>query len=328
MTQHLTPDASTLPTMQQAVLAWFRQHARDLPWRTTRDPYQILVAEMMLQQTQVERVVPKYHAFLEAFPTLSHLAEAATADVIRLWAGLGYNRRAVNLQRIARLIVSNYGGEFPRSVAALQQLPGIGAYTAGAIACFAFEQDVAFLDTNIRRVIRRAWVAPEDMPPPTPDRVLQQLGAELVPAGQGWYWNQAIMELGALRCTARAPTCWQCPLQHHCRSYAEWRTRDEQLFAAPDGIAAYPRADQPPRRRAAERPETPFVGSNRYYRGRVVDLLRALPPDTHLPITQLGVQLKPTFAADTEQAWLERLLHGLHRDGLIVVADGEVQLPR
>jgi A/G-specific adenine glycosylase len=147
-------------SFHQALMNWFSEAARDLPWRRTRDPYRIMVAEVMLQQTQVDRVLPKYEAFITHFPTLQALADASTAEVIRLWSGLGYNRRAVNLQRAAREIVERFDGVFPRDVAVLLTLPGIGPYTAGAIACFAFEQDVAFMDTNIRRVIRRALTGP------------------------------------------------------------------------------------------------------------------------------------------------------------------------
>lgn len=310
--------------MQQAVLAWFAQHGRDLPWRTTRDPYRILVSEVMLQQTQVDRVLPKYHAFLAAFPTIEALAAAPTAEVIRLWAGLGYNRRAVNLQRTARAILSEHGGQFPRTVAELRQLPGIGPYTAGAVACFAFEQDVAFMDTNIRRVLRRAWVAPDHEPPTTSDRQLHTLGEQLIPAGQGWHWNQALMEIGALICTTATPACWRCPLQTHCQSYATWRTRDEQVFDMP--TTAYPTATARPRKRAAERSSEPFIGSTRYYRGRIIDLLRAAPAGSRLSPTYIGEQLKPDFSA-ADQEWLRSLLHGLHRDGLLDLNDAGATLP-
>ena len=152
-----------LAEMRVALLDWFAVFGRDLPWRRTRDPYRIMVSEIMLQQTQVDRVIPKYHAFLEAFPTLEALAAAPTAEVIRAWSGLGYNRRAVNMQRAARAVLDEHGGQFPRDFAALLRLPGIGPYTAGAIACFAFEQDVAFIDTNIRRVVQRLFVGPADL---------------------------------------------------------------------------------------------------------------------------------------------------------------------
>src|SRR5215218_8549239 len=153
-----TPDETQqarVARIRDGLLGWFRDHARELPWRQTRDPYAILVSEVMLQQTQVDRVIPYYTRFLERFPTVEDLASAATSDVIRIWSGLGYNRRAVNLQRAARVVVSEHGGSFPDDPADLKKLPGIGAYTAGAIAAFAHERDVAFLDTNMRRVISR-----------------------------------------------------------------------------------------------------------------------------------------------------------------------------
>lgn len=300
-----------LAALQSALLNWFAVAARDLPWRATRDPYRILVSEIMLQQTQVDRVLPKYAAFLERFPTLEALAEAPTAEVIRLWAGLGYNRRAVNLQRAARAVLEQYQGVFPRDVAALLKLPGIGPYTAGALACFAFEQDVAFMDTNIRRVIWRALAEPGSA---GSDAALLPLARGAVPAGQGWAWNQAIMELGALICTAESPACWRCPLREWCRDYAARRVSDEQLLAVA------------PARRVAERRETPFVGSNRYYRGRVIAALRAAPPGAALALTELGPLLRAEYTI-ADEPWLRALVEGLARDGLALVDRDSVRLP-
>jgi A/G-specific adenine glycosylase len=304
--------------LRSALLGWFAAHGRDLPWRHTRDPYRIMVSEIMLQQTQVDRVIPKYHAFLAAFPTLAALAQAPTADVIRLWAGLGYNRRAVNLQRAARVIVEQHGGQFPQDVAALRALPGIGPYTAGAIACFAFEQDVAFLDTNIRRVVRRVCFSDTAE---TSERELGVAAEALVPTGAGWVWNQAIMELGALICTAASPACWRCPLRDQCRDYAarqaeDARALDQLVF----GVPAPARAP----RRVAEKREGPFVGSNRYYRGRVIAALRAAPHG--LSLGELGPLVKDDYSpADAE--WLDRLVGGLARDALLTYDAGRVRLP-
>ncbi len=315
------PNPADLAALQQQVLGWFAGAARDLPWRHTRDPYRVLVAEMMLQQTQVERVIPRYAAFLETFPTLEHLAAAPTAEVIRQWAGLGYNRRAINLQRIAQRIRDDYGGSFPQQVAELQKLPGIGPYTAGAVACFAFEHDVAFMDTNIRRVLRRLLGGPDQTPPPA-DRALLHLAQQLIPVGQGWAWNQAIMEVGALICTS-TPACWRCPLRAHCRAYAAWRQADETVFSS----APYQPSPRPARR-VAERPAQPFVGSNRYYRGRLLDLLRALPDGSRLPLAELGPQLRNDFDPQEHFDWLRELVAGLARDGLAECgADGLVGLP-
>jgi A/G-specific adenine glycosylase len=328
------PDPHTIQTMQRRMLDWFAAHARDLPWRHTRNPYSILVAEMMLQQTQVDRVLPRYHAFLEEYPTLDDLAAAPSADIIRQWAGLGYNRRAINLQRIARTIRDQHSGSFPRQVEQLRQLPGIGPYTAGAIACFAFEQDVAFMDTNIRRVLRRVLLGPEDTAPALPDRALLEQGQSLIPPGQGWAWNQGLMELGALVCTAARPLCWRCPLREHCRAYATWRQADETLFvdeqqpSTPDAPAVYPATrSSRPARRVAERAAQPFVGSQRYYRGKLVAQLRALPPGEQVALEHLGPQIKDDFSPDADLDWLRNLVAGLVRDGLAEMTDNHVSLP-
>jgi len=186
--------------MQDALLRWFGETARDLPWRTTRDPYAILVSEVMLQQTQVARVLERYGPWLERWPTPAALAAAPTADVLRAWSGLGYNRRALSLQKAARRVVEL--GEFPRDIAGLEQLPGIGPYTARAIACFAFDAQVTALDTNVRRVLERSLGTTDVAPPP----------------GRAWDWNQALFDLGAQVCIARVPRCEVCPLAELCPS--------------------------------------------------------------------------------------------------------------
>jgi len=308
-----------LATIHGALLEWFAGYGRDLPWRHTRDPYRIMVSEIMLQQTQVDRVIPKYLAFLELFPSLDALAVAPTAEVIRAWAGLGYNRRAVNMQRAARAVLEAYSGQFPRDMAALLKLPGIGPYTAGAIACFAFEQDVAFIDTNIRRVVQRLFVGPEESGAAGEARLLA-IARDAVPAGQGWAWNQTIMELGALICTAAAPSCWRCPVQAHCRAYAARRAADEQLFS---GESAPMRQRV---RRVAERRESAYSGSNRFYRGRAIEALRQLAPGEALPLVALGRQLKDSFSED-DMPWLRTLVDALARDGLLALDDERARLP-
>jgi A/G-specific adenine glycosylase len=300
-----SPDAARLAAIQHALLAWFATHGRDLPWRRTRDPYRILVSEIMLQQTQVDRVRPKYESFLEQFPTLESLAAASPGDVIRAWAGLGYNRRALNLQRTAKAVLQEHGGSFPDTPESLRALPGIGPYTSGAVACFAFERDVAFMDTNIRRVIGRVFAGPDG--PSAPDRELLRIAEAAVPTGQGWTWNQAIMELGALVCTAARPRCQICPLRAECRAYAAWRTSDENVFAAPSA----PRLA----RKVAER-SARYETTSRYFRGRVVDALRQLEPHTWIGFHDLGPLVKSDWSPDDE-GWLMSLLRGLAADGLI-----------
>ncbi|MEZ4522025.1 MAG: A/G-specific adenine glycosylase [Thermomicrobiales bacterium] len=233
---------------QRALLGWYRENARDLPWRRTRDPYRIMVSEIMLQQTQVDRVIPKYEAFLERFPTLEALADAPASEVIRAWAGLGYNRRALNLQRAARTVVEEFGGEMPRTVEELRSLPGIGPYTAGAIACFAFEQDVGFLDTNIRRVLHRVVLGPEIPQLTVKPREMAQLATISVPSGEGYAWNQALIELGALVCRARVAECNVCPLASWCVASPVINDvlAEEQSTRCSAGIESQPSASRRP----------------------------------------------------------------------------------
>jgi len=299
-------DEGRIAAVRQGLLAWFAANGRDLPWRRTRDPYAILVSEVMLQQTQVDRVIPYYRAFLDRFPDVQTLAAAPTAEVIKLWAGLGYNRRAVNLQRTAKYVVEQLDGEFPREPEGLRALPGIGPYTAGAVACFAFEQDVAFLDTNMRRVIHRLFVGPDVPALAASERELVSWAAGVLPAGQGWAWNQGLIEFGALHCTARRPACVVCPLQRACRAYPEIQGR----------IATLPRGA-----RAAA--EGPFQESNRYFRGRVVAALRELPggaSEVGLDLRSLGPLVREGFG-EADLPWLYGVVSGLSRDGLAVVAE-------
>jgi len=204
---------------QRALLQWFAEHRRDLPWRRTSDPYHILVSEMMLQQTQVERVTPKYHEWLEKDPSLAELAAAEVDEAQGTWKGLGYNIRPVRLHGIARETVAEYGGELPRDPQQLQQFKGIGRYTAGAIASFAYGQDAPILDTNVRRVLYRVFVAQGDMRKDGMERRLWEISARVLPKGQAWDFNSALMDFGALICTARQPKCDGCPMTPFCRFF-------------------------------------------------------------------------------------------------------------
>src|SRR5207237_1836919 len=190
------------------------------PRRSTLDPYAILVAEIMLQQTQVDRVLPKYRQFLAAFPTLADLAAASTADVISVWVPLGYNRRAVSLQSIARQVIAEYDGHIPKTIDELLKLKGIGRYTAGAIACFAYHKQVATVDTNIRRVLHRIFLGLEHPAPKLNDAQMLTLAEQVLPVDEAYHWNQALMDLGATICTSNNPQCTHCPLQEHCCAFA------------------------------------------------------------------------------------------------------------
>ncbi len=300
--------------LHAAVAAWYASNARVLPWRGIADPYAILVSEVMLQQTQVERVIPKYHAFLDAFPTLQALANAQPADVIRLWAGMGYNGRAVRLHKLAKAVVEHHGGELPRTAADLHKLPGIGPYTAAAVASFAFGEPIAILDTNIYRVLSRA-VHGVDAPSreaihPLADALLPKPGSPIMPAD----WHQALMDVGATLCTARQPRCMLCPLRPHCAAAPHLQSGNAPVLAE----ASVPYAPRQSR----------FQGSARYFRGRIVDHLREQ--------SDAGVEesVLETILSDAEAASgapcpvpLSDLLGALERDGLIRRDGGRVRLP-
>ena len=207
------------PEFRRRLLRWFRRHGRDLPWRRTRDPYCITVAEFMLQQTQVARVEAYYPRFLERYPTLEVLARSEPAMVREAWAGLGYYRRAANLHRLAQTVVERHGGVIPSDPAHLRTLPGVGRYTAGAVASFAYERATPAVDTNVARVIRRAFHP--RLAGRRQERQLWETGAAIMPRRNGpaaWAFNQAIMELGALVCTARVARCGECPVKAACRT--------------------------------------------------------------------------------------------------------------
>jgi A/G-specific adenine glycosylase len=204
---------------QRRLLAWYRRHGRDLPWRKTSDPYEILVSEIMLQQTQVERVIPKYHEFLGKYPTIEELAAAPVDHVKQTWYPLGYNIRPVRLHGIACEAVARYGGEIPSSEEDLLSMKGIGRYTAGAVRSFAFGQDAPILDTNVARVLSRVFLPKADPKRGADKNRLWMLSEKLIPSGKGYDFNQALMDLGATVCTARKPACPTCTMRSICKTY-------------------------------------------------------------------------------------------------------------
>ncbi|HEU4684093.1 MAG TPA: A/G-specific adenine glycosylase [Nitrospira sp.] len=211
------PDASLRRRFQRRLLNWYAANGRDLPWRNTSDPYHILVSEVMLQQTQVDRVVPKYQEFLERYPSFEELAEAPLKEVKATWYPLGYNIRPERLHSIACETVARYGGKLPREAEELLAFKGIGRYTAGAIRAFAFNEDAAILDTNVMRVLHRVFIAKGD--PKAQKARLWALSEALIPPGKGYDFNQALMDFGATCCTARNPMCRPCPMKTICRTY-------------------------------------------------------------------------------------------------------------
>jgi A/G-specific adenine glycosylase len=273
-------DAEQIGAVQQRLLDWYGKHGRDLPWRKTSDPYAILVSEVMLQQTQVERVIPKWRAWLQQFPTLTDLARASRADTIRAWQGLGYNLRAVRLHAIAMQVVAEHDGQLPRTLDGLRRLKGIGRYTAGAVACFAYGVPAAAVDTNVRRVLGRVFGVPREAVEAVADTVL--------PADHAYIWNQALMDLGATICRVERPLCLVCPLLEVC--------------AAPGGSA---------RRKRSSAAGVPFAGSSRYYRGRILDVLRTLPDGGAVSLDDLARVVVAT--PERVRPLLERMIS----DGLI-----------
>lgn len=205
-----------LQTIQDALIAWFEENKEDLPWRRTADPYAIWLSEIMLQQTQVKTVIPYYDRFLERFPSVDLLASAPLDEVLKLWEGLGYYSRARNLHRTARLVVREFGGQFPSEVDDLLKLPGVGRYTAGAISSLAFGLDAPLLDGNVIRVLTRLFDIEDDISRPETKRALWQRAELLLPPGRAGAWNEGLMELGRRVCTPRNPGCAGCPLLDHC----------------------------------------------------------------------------------------------------------------
>lgn len=319
-TSPFQPEQLDATQVHNDLLQWYAAEMRALPWRMTSDPYAILVSEIMLQQTQVDRVLPKYQQFLAAFPTLADLATAATADVISAWVPLGYNMRAVRLQSIARQVIADYAGRIPDTIEELLKLKGVGRYTAGAIACFAYHKQVATVDTNIRRVLHRIFLGLEHPEPRANDAQMLLLAERVLPAGEAYNWNQALMDLGATICTSNNPQCVRCPLQHTCQAYNEMS--QHSLFPSGTVLRQFRKVAE----KKASYQNQPFTSSNRYFRGRIVDVLRAIPSPQRLALQTLGSQIKADFA-DNDLPWLQKIIQGLVRDGLVDSTEEGVRLP-
>ncbi len=273
--------------LQQALIDWWAANGRDLPWRRSRDPWAVLVSELMLQQTQVARVETRWHSFLERFPTPAVCAAAPVGDVVDEWAGLGYNRRAVFLHRAATQCVERFGGRLPTTLADLLTLPGVGPYTARAVLVFAHERDLGLVDTNAGRFVARALAGR-----PVRPAEAQAVADDAVPDGWGWTWGQAVFDLGALVCRKRSPACDRCPVRPHCR----WASAG---FPAPDPIDGSA---------GISAPQSRFDGSDRQGRARLVDALRSGP------VLDTGLAAAMGWPDDPERA--HRVAGSLLRDGL------------
>jgi A/G-specific adenine glycosylase len=275
--------------LNRALFGWHGRHRRDLAFRRNRDPYAVLVAEVMLQQTQAARVEPAWQAFMARFPTVEVLAAATPADAIRAWAGLGYYGRAVRLHRAARVIVERHAGAIPRDPAELERLPGVGGYTARAVAATAFGTRVAALDTNVRRVVGRVFGA-DGRPASAGLAGLQPLADAWVPADRAADWTHAVMDLGATICRARDPACRDCPLRRLCAS----------AYSVGSVAATRPAGSNVPRR---------FEVTRRWLRGRIVARLTGEADGAWVEIGgPLGAH-----PADSVEAALDELV----RDGIV-----------
>ncbi|MEO8538537.1 MAG: A/G-specific adenine glycosylase [bacterium] len=282
--------------IRRPLMRWYRGQGRHaLPWRLTRDPYAILISEVMLQQTQVDRVIPYYQAWLERWPDFTSLAAAPPSEVIRAWRGLGYNRRALNLHRLAVLVSELPDAALPPTLSALMRLPGVGPYTASAIECFARDETLVVADTNIARVVSRVLLgAPNQRE--VPPRTLAQALESLLPTTYGRDHNLALMDLGALVCSARAPRCDGCPIRDDCR----WRL--EGYVASETSRTPLPK----------------FETTARFARGRIIDALRESPMTAEELRRMLPSDHRPLIAD---------YLAGLAREGLVQETNGIWTLP-
>ncbi len=296
-------DASGLPADREAVrdalIEWYEAGHRTFPWRDTEDPHAVLVSEVMSQQTQLDRVVPAWEAFLDRWPTAADLAAADRADVVAFWSdhSLGYNNRAKYLHEAATQVETEYDGRFPETPEELRQLMGVGPYTANAVASFAFNDGDAVVDTNVKRVLYRAFDVPDD------DGAFERVASLLMRDGESRVWNNAIMELGGVAC-GKKPRCDEasCPWREWCHAY---QTGD---FTAPD-VPTQPS----------------FEGSRRQFRGRIV---RLLGEHDEMDLDTLGHRIRVDYTPDGEHGreWLRDLLSDLSDDGLVRIEEGHDQI--
>lgn len=290
----MATNRSRVRLVQRAILRWFQANQRDLPWRHSHDSYNILVSEVMLQQTQVDRVIPKYREFLRRFPSVRALARATPRDVLLAWAGMGYNRRALYLHRMARAVVRRFNSRVPTAVEDLQQLPGVGAYTAAAVATFSTGVPHPMADTNVNRVLSRVFLGRQR--PPWPRPAVERLTVDTLPRApiantHPALWSHAVMDFGALVCKAK-PRCEICPLTVWCKAYPRIETQRTYKTHRSD-------------RSSAPVPD-------RIYRGKILAMVRHWDPRS-APLADVQRSL-----AGPSRSTVERLVRSLVRDGLLV----------
>jgi len=276
MMSAMTVPAAKITTFREMIFRWWKKNRRDLPWRHTRDPYKIAVSEIMLQQTQVPRVIPKYLEFIGEYPTVFDLAKASSASVLRIWKGMGYNRRALYLRDIAKIVVKNYQGKMPKDEKLLAKLPGMGTYTARAILVFAYGQEVCCVDTNIRKIITHFFF--DDLP--QKPETIQSVADELIPKGKSWDWHQALMDYGTLE----MPNV----------KYQMVNNRKKSV---------------------------PFRQTNRFYRGRIIDMLR----ERKYPEMKLINRIHDQYGKQEYE--IQSIINSLVKDGLVKRRKDTIQLP-
>lgn len=288
-------------SINKKLLHWYSQNKRILPWRQTHDPYKILVSEIMLQQTQVSRVLIKYREFLTAFSDIKSLAEASTSDVIKTWKGLGYNRRALFLQKTAKAIVSDYNSTFPQDIKTLISLPGVGDYTARAVLSFAFKKPVPMMDTNHRRFYQRVYFGLETKK----DKELLVLAQQVLPKKHAYDFNQALMDFGSLICKTKKPTCEICPLKKSCLAY-------------PDILSEEYNSSQKIKKNNKKK-SLPFKQTDRFIRGKIIDELRKHDDCLIKDI----INIFKNF----DKNRINKVIVGLEKDSLIVKENKRILLP-
>ncbi len=291
-----------MKNFHKRLLHWYSLNARNLPWRTTKNPYRILVSEMMLQQTQVSRVVGFYKEWFKKFPTLEILSRSSKKDVLRQWSGLGYNNRALRLFALSKIIVEEYHGKFPRSNEELRKLPGIGKYTASALECFSFGKNVAVVDVNIIRIYSRVLWKVSSAGEKQSEKIIWTIAEKYLPANNASVWNQALMDLGSAVCTARNPKCDTCPLNDECAS------------------AFSPMFQYPIATKKNNEPHYKNI-PRRLYRGRILKLLHT----SSLTKQRIAISLWKSFSR-SDIAWLTSTLKQMKDDGLIRMNAGKVSI--
>ncbi len=287
------------------LMKWYSSHQRNLPWRMNPTPYHVLVSEIMLQQTQVPRVIEKFKEFMTQFPTIFDLAKASTGQVIHAWSGLGYNRRALLLHRFAQEVVANYNGIIPDSAAQLIKLPGIGPYTAGAIASFAYNQPEPAIDVNVRRIYLRFFQGKDQGLPMgmKEEQELYNLAKSTIPKGKSAEFHNALMDFGSLICTRDAPLCGQCPLQKSCHFFPLYMKKKEKALFVVEK-----------REEKGVVEDGKFI-PNRIFRGRMVEFVRK-NEGKEILIEEFGRVIKKDYARK-EEKWLRELLEKLKNEKLI-----------